>query len=75
MTFKQSIKHNFVNKIVFNKLEQNLINYTAQPKEQVHHRKEIIEQAETLLLSKSRLRLQRNRPSPNKELSLGDLKF
>lgn len=75
MTFKESVKHNFINKIVRQQVEEKLINYSKEPKEHQNYRKSIIEQAESLVVSKSKLRLQKNRPSPEKELTPEDLKF
>jgi hypothetical protein len=42
MTFKQSVKNNFMHKIVNNQIEENLINYTERPKEMNMYRKEVV---------------------------------
>ena len=46
MTFKQSIKQDFVNKIVYNQLELKLVNYSHNPKMSEAYRRDVLEQAE-----------------------------
>lgn len=63
MTFKQSVKNDFINKIVHNQVDEKLVNYTERPKEMNMYRKEVVEQAQCLLLTKSKKRIQRNKIS------------
>lgn len=59
MTFKQSIRHNFISKIVKQQIDSSLVNYHPQPKEHHTQRKEIVERAETMVENRSKVRLSR----------------
>ena len=58
MTMRQSLKHNFVEKIANKKVDELKGNYQDHPASFNEYRKELLHQAETLLESKSKQRLQ-----------------
>lgn len=77
MTFKESIRHDFVSRIVRNQVDNGSINYNINPKEADEHRKGSYQIAEEMLGEKSKLRLSRNGKAEMvvKELTPQDLSF
>jgi hypothetical protein len=78
MTFKESIRHNFVSRIVNNQIETKMVNYHSNPKEVEEYRRGSYQVAEERLGNKSKYRLQRHSKVvdlPERELSPSDLSF
>jgi hypothetical protein len=53
---------------VHNQIDSKLINYTDRPKQLSHYRKEVVEQAQSLLMSKAKRRVQQRKSTSGKEL-------
>ncbi len=70
MTFKQSIRHHFISKIVKQQIDSASVNYHPQPKEHHSQRREIVELAEEMIESRSKLRLSRAGDSRKEDFSL-----